>query len=204
MESRKNRQFVLLLLVVALIWIGGGLAARGQMLAAWRNDYETAALAKDHPLLVRFVVSEATAQAAERFARHYDGLENSNVLTAPIHAALTVQARSDYIDAVNGAGRAKESAPVGQPGPWSVSVPRGVRVDSVAAGSRADLAGLCVGDVIIRYNSLRIASLADLNGARDGAAGFFPMRVPVVVLRDGGQVGLSIESGTLGVTCSER
>lgn len=184
---------------LALVWALGGLWLRGRALATWRQDYEVAALGKRHPMIARLVASERAARAAENFARAYDDLDGANILTAPVYVVVALVAHNELaasLDGGQGGGAAPETL--------DHASGRGVRVESVAPGSRADTAGLVVGDVIISYDGRAVSSVADLNAARDAASGQAWRVVAVVVMRGGRQVVLSIGAGTLGVTCAER
>lgn len=199
-QRGAGRQWLALTLIaLALVWALGGLWLRGRALAAWRQDYEWAALGKRHPVIARLVASERAARAAENFARAYDDLNGANVATAPVYVVVALVAHNELAASLDG-GQGRGAAPE----KLESSGGRGVRVDSVAADSRAARAGLLVGDVIVSYDGAPVSSVADLNAARDGAARQAWRVVNLVVMRDGSQVVLSIDAGQLGVTCSER
>jgi hypothetical protein len=75
-----------------------------------------------------------------------------------------------------------------------------IRVDSVIAGSAADLAGVQAGDVIYRYADARIFTFGDLRGGTTGGERDEP--VALQIFRGGEQIDLVIPRGPLGVTIS--
>lgn len=75
-----------------------------------------------------------------------------------------------------------------------------VRVDSVIAGSAADLSGLQVNDIIYRYAEDRIFTFADLRRATSGGQRDEPVNLQIY--RNDESVDLVVPRGPLGVTIS--
>jgi hypothetical protein len=105
-----RRALPILLLVVALvalIWAILGAVVQPRALADYREDYEDARFAREHPFLVRLTKEEQAVRAAESFARHYEELEDAGYFMAPIRAATTAVAHDEYMEKVNPTERQK-------------------------------------------------------------------------------------------------
>lgn len=74
----------------------------------------------------------------------------------------------------------------------------GLWITSVAAKSRAEAAGLKVGDILVAYNGEHIRTSEDVREARNGIR--LSQTVPIQVWRSGQALTLTINGGTLGIT----
>lgn len=93
--------------LLILFWIIAGAIAQPRMLAKYREDYESAVFARNHPTLARIFSKEETVRASEVFARDYEALDDANVFMAPIHATAVVVSHDKYQELVNPTEREK-------------------------------------------------------------------------------------------------
>lgn len=87
--------------LIGVVWLFAGAIAQPRMLAKYREDYESAKFARNHPTLSRIFSKEETVQASEVFARDYEALESSNVLMAPIRSTAVCVSHDRYQELVN-------------------------------------------------------------------------------------------------------
>ena len=93
--------------LIALIWAIVGAVVQPRLLADYREDYEDARFAREHPMLVRLTKEEDAARAAETFARDYEELEDAGYLMSPIRAATTAISHDRYEKLVDPTERQK-------------------------------------------------------------------------------------------------
>jgi hypothetical protein len=98
---------ILCVALVALVWAIVGAVVQPRVLADYREDYEDARFAREHPFLVRLTKEEDAARAAETFARDYEELEDAGYLMAPIRAATTAISHDKYQKLVDPTDRQK-------------------------------------------------------------------------------------------------
>lgn len=85
----------------ALIWAILGAVVQPRALAEYREDFEDARFAREHPFVVRLAMEDDAIRAAEAFARHYEELEHAGYFMAPIRATTTAVAHDKYEKLVN-------------------------------------------------------------------------------------------------------
>jgi hypothetical protein len=95
------------IVLIALVWLVAGAVAQPRMLAKYRDDYESAKFARNHPSLARIFSKEETVQASEVFARDYEALETSNVFMAPLRSTAVAVSHDRYQELVNPTEREK-------------------------------------------------------------------------------------------------
>lgn len=130
-------------LVLLLVWGGGGQWARSNLLARFGDTYLVSKLAAEHPIIARLVAPQPAVDAADRFKRAYEDLDNSNVLSAPFYLVPLLSANKELNEALGGA-TTPDAATKPEPVPaqtvqprWEGSKPAGINFDPVA-GLRGD------------------------------------------------------------------
>ncbi len=85
---------------------------------------------------------------------------------------------------------------------YALGQPNRVAVTRVLGGSAAQAAGLQPGDVILRYDGIRVYGAADVRrGTRGGNPG---ETVPVDILRDGNRIQAYLPRGPLGISMNSE
>jgi hypothetical protein len=92
---------VVAVVAIGLLWALAGAVAQPRVLAKYREDYQDAKFAKEHPRLIRVVKAEEAVRASEVFARDYERLEDAGYVMAPIRAATTAISHDKYESVVN-------------------------------------------------------------------------------------------------------
>jgi Tol biopolymer transport system component len=125
---------------------------------------------------------------------NYDGLERITKFARAIIADLAKgPERPDYLTVARtdsgGGNRENLRAYLGTIPDYATEVP-GVKLSGVRGGGPADKAGLKGGDIIVEFGGKKIANIYDYTYAMDAVKIGQPL--PVVVLRDGQRVALTV------------
>jgi Tol biopolymer transport system component len=129
---------------------------------------------------------------------NYDGLERITKFARAIIADLAKgPERPDYLTVARsdsgGGSRENLRAYLGTIPDYATEVP-GVKLSGVRGGGPADKAGLKGGDIIVEFGGKKIANIYDYTYAMDAVKIGQPL--PVVVLRDGQRVTLTVTPET--------
>ena len=71
-----------------------------------------------------------------------------------------------------------------------------LKITRIVAGSQAEALGLRAGDIVLRYNGMRLAAQEDLTKAKEGVAGD---AVEMVILRNGKESTFRLRPGRIGI-----